>query len=74
MTGESNTYLTGLDVLIVLEDQAIHHRISRAAKNQGIKVHSLALWEWFLPSNLALHSGKGTLTPKPIFPRRAFNS
>jgi glycosyltransferase involved in cell wall biosynthesis len=41
--------LSGLDVLIVLEDQTIHHRIVRAAKNRGIKVHSLALWEWFLP-------------------------
>jgi glycosyltransferase involved in cell wall biosynthesis len=41
--------LSGLEVLIVLDDQAIHHRIVRAAKNRGIKVHSLALWEWFLP-------------------------
>jgi glycosyltransferase involved in cell wall biosynthesis len=41
--------LNGLDVLIVLEDQAINHRIIRAAKSKSIKVHSLALWEWFPP-------------------------
>jgi glycosyltransferase involved in cell wall biosynthesis len=39
--------LTEIDVLIVLEDQPIHHRIIHAARNRGIKVHSLALWEWF---------------------------
>jgi glycosyltransferase involved in cell wall biosynthesis len=41
--------LSGLDVLIVLEGQAVHRRIVRAAKSRGIKVHSLAFWEWFGP-------------------------
>jgi glycosyltransferase involved in cell wall biosynthesis len=39
--------LTGLEVLIVIEDSLIHHRIIRSAKNRGIKVHAIALWEWF---------------------------
>jgi glycosyltransferase involved in cell wall biosynthesis len=39
--------LNGLEVLILLEDQPIHHRIVRAAKSRGIKVHLIALWEWF---------------------------
>lgn len=41
--------LCGLEVLIVLEDQPIHHRIVHAAKNRGITVHQFALWEWFVP-------------------------
>jgi glycosyltransferase involved in cell wall biosynthesis len=39
--------LKGFEVLIVIEDQPIHHRVIRAAKNRGIKVHLVALWEWF---------------------------
>jgi glycosyltransferase involved in cell wall biosynthesis len=31
----------------VLEDSPIHHRIIRVAKDRDIKVHALALWEWF---------------------------
>jgi glycosyltransferase involved in cell wall biosynthesis len=41
--------LNGIDLIIVLEDRAIHHRIIRAAKSREIKVHFLALWEWFNP-------------------------
>jgi glycosyltransferase involved in cell wall biosynthesis len=36
-----------IEVLIVLEDSPIHHRIIRVAKDRDIKVHALALWEWF---------------------------
>jgi glycosyltransferase involved in cell wall biosynthesis len=39
--------LKGIEVLVVIEDQPIHHRIIRAAANRGIKVHLVALWEWF---------------------------
>jgi glycosyltransferase involved in cell wall biosynthesis len=43
--------LTGIDVIILHEDKAIHHRIIRVAKSRNIKVHFLALWEWFTPYN-----------------------
>jgi glycosyltransferase involved in cell wall biosynthesis len=39
--------LKGIEVLVVMEDQPIHHRIIGAAKNRGIKVHFVCLWEWF---------------------------
>jgi glycosyltransferase involved in cell wall biosynthesis len=41
--------LSGIRVIIVLEDRPIHHRIVLAAKSKGMKVHFLALWEWFNP-------------------------
>jgi glycosyltransferase involved in cell wall biosynthesis len=41
--------LAGVDVIILHEDRVIHHRIIRAAKSRDIKVHFLALWEWFTP-------------------------
>jgi glycosyltransferase involved in cell wall biosynthesis len=41
--------LNGIDLIIVLEDRAIHRRIICAAKSRGLKVHFLALWEWFNP-------------------------
>jgi glycosyltransferase involved in cell wall biosynthesis len=41
--------LTGIDVIILHEDKAVHHRIIRAAKSRNIKVHFVALWEWFTP-------------------------
>ena len=39
--------LDHIEVLIVLEDSPIHHRIIRVAKSRRLKVHALALWEWF---------------------------
>jgi glycosyltransferase involved in cell wall biosynthesis len=39
--------LTRIGVLIVVEDQPIHHRIIHVARKRQIKVHCLALWEWF---------------------------
>lgn len=39
--------LADFEVLIVIEDTPFHHRIIRVAKNRGIKVHAIALWEWF---------------------------
>jgi glycosyltransferase involved in cell wall biosynthesis len=39
--------LERIEVLIVLEDSQIHHRIIRVAKSRRLKVHALALWEWF---------------------------
>jgi glycosyltransferase involved in cell wall biosynthesis len=41
------TALNGLEGLILMEDQPIHHRIVHAAKSRGMKVHFIALWEWF---------------------------
>jgi glycosyltransferase involved in cell wall biosynthesis len=41
--------LSGIDLIIVLEDQAIQHRVIRAAKQREVKVHFFALWEWFNP-------------------------
>jgi glycosyltransferase involved in cell wall biosynthesis len=43
--------LTGIDLIIIYDDQDIHHRIIRAAKDRDIKVNFLALWEWFTPHN-----------------------
>jgi hypothetical protein len=57
--------ISKLDVLIVIEGQAVHHRIVRAAKNRGIKVHFLALWEWFTP-----HEPIKKLYDKIICPNR----
>jgi glycosyltransferase involved in cell wall biosynthesis len=41
--------LEGIGLIILHEDKVIHHRIIRAAKQRDIKVHFLALWEWFTP-------------------------